>query len=73
MKKYILFFALLLSACNLPGSASASATESTAEETVSDVLQTEAAPPTKNNPPANLQPAAPLKNKPLFTGLPIPL
>lgn len=71
MKKYILFFALLLSACNLPGSASA--TESTAEETVSDVLQTEATPPTKNNPPANLQPAAPLKNKPLFTGLPIPL
>lgn len=63
MKKYILLFALLLSACNLPGSAPA--TESAADQTVGDALQTEVVTQTENNPPVNVQPAAPLPPGPV--------
>ena len=57
MKKYILLFALLLSACNLPGSTSS--TEPSNEETISE------APKTDSNPPINIQPAAPLPAGPV--------
>ena len=63
MKKYILLFALLLSACNLPGSAPA--TESAADEAVGDTPQTEAVTQTENNPPVDAQPAAPLPAGPV--------
>lgn len=58
MKKHILLFALLLSACNLPGSTSY--TESPAEETISEASQTEDATQADSNPPIAIQPAAPL-------------
>ena len=63
MKKYILLFALLLSACNLPGSAPA--IDPTTDEAVGDAPQTEVVTQTENNPPTNLQPAAPLPAGPV--------
>lgn len=63
MKKYILLFALLLSACNMPGSAPA--TEPTTDEAVGDAPQTEVVTQTENNPPVDAQPAAPLPAGPV--------
>ena len=63
MKKYILLFALLLSACNLPGSVPE--TESAIDEAVGDAPQTEAVTQTENNPPVDAQPAAPLPAGPV--------
>lgn len=63
MKKYILLFALLVSACNMPGSASA--TEPTTDEAVGDAPQTEVVTQTENNPPVEAQPAAPLPAGPV--------
>ena len=63
MKKYILLFALLLSACNLPGSATS--TEPTAEEAINEAPQTEDAPQADSNPPISIQPAAPLPPGPV--------
>ncbi len=63
MKKYILLFALLLSACNLPGSTSS--TETSTEETVSEAPQTEASTQADSNPPINIQPASPLPAGPV--------
>lgn len=63
MKKYILLFALLLSACNLPGSTSS--TEPATEETISEASQTEDTTQADSNPPIDIQPAAPLPAGPV--------
>lgn len=63
MKKYILLFALLVSACNLPGSTVS--TEPTAEEAINEAPQTEDAPQADSNPPISIQPAAPLPPGPV--------
>lgn len=63
MKKYILLFVLLLSACNLPGSTSS--TEPTTEETISEAPQTEDTTQADSNPPIDIQPAAPLPTGPV--------
>lgn len=63
MKKYILLFALFLSACNLPGSTPS--TEPSNEETISKAPQTEDASQADSNPPVNIQPAAPLPAGPV--------
>jgi lysophospholipase L1-like esterase len=63
MKKYILLFALLVSACNMPGSAPA--TEPTTDEAVGDAPQTEVVTQTENNPPVEAQPAASLPAGPV--------
>ena len=63
MKKYILLFALLLSACNLPGSTAPTAPVT--EETISEVPQTEDVTQADSNPPIDIQPAAPLPAGPV--------
>ncbi len=64
MKKYILLFVLLLSACSFPSSA---ATEPSIEEgSETDASQTEQpAPPEDNSPAVSLPPAAPLPAGPV--------
>jgi len=63
MKKYILLFALLLSACNLPGFTSS--TEPATEEAISEAPQTEDTTQADSNPPIDIQPAAPLPAGPV--------
>ena len=63
MKKYILLFALLLSACNLPGTTAS--TEPYNEETTSEAPQTEDVTQADSNPPIDIQPAAPLPAGPV--------
>jgi hypothetical protein len=64
MKKYILLFVLLLSACSFPSPA---ATEPSIEEgSETDASQTEqSAPPEDNSPAVSLPPAAPLPAGPV--------
>lgn len=63
MKKYILLFALLLYACNLPGSTASTAPVT--EETISEVPQTEDTTQADSNPPIDIQPVAPLPAGPV--------
>lgn len=63
MKKYILLFALLLSACNLPGSTPS--TEPATEESISEALQTADATQADINPSIDVPPAAPLPAGPV--------
>jgi lysophospholipase L1-like esterase len=63
MKKYILLFALLISACNMPGSVPA--TEPMTDEAVGEASQTEVVAQTENNPSVEAQPAAPLPAGPV--------
>ena len=63
MKKYILLFALLLSACNLPGTTASA--EPSNEETIREDPQTEDVPQADSNPPIDIQPAAPLPAGPV--------
>jgi len=63
MKKYILLFALLLSACNLPGSTASIAPAT--EETMNEAPQTEDVTQADSNPPIDIQPAAPLPAGPV--------
>ena len=63
MKKYILLFALLLSACNLPGSTASIAPAT--EETMNEAPQTEDTTQADSNPPIDIQPAAPLPAGPV--------
>ena len=63
MKKYILLFALLLSACNLPGSTLS--TEPATEESKSEAPQTADATQADINPSIDVLPAAPLPAGPV--------